>query len=132
MKTSPYVRTILVVFAVFGVWQVYWLHRAQAAVDAVLPSLLNVSGWKVIWAGVAVLTAWGATSGSDRLARLGFGAVCVASVMGAVTVAIDARPLSTQFWSFGQATVLALSCLVLLLSPLRNPPPHIGDGFPPS
>ena len=130
MKVSGYVRTILAVFALFGVWQVAWLNAQRPTIEPLLPTVMNVSGWIFAWGVVLGFCAAGSVSGHDFWARCGFGAMSVTSVMGAVTVAADALPLSIQFWYFGQAVVLALACFVMLVSPMRNPPHRFEDGFP--
>ena len=101
-RVSPYVRTILVVFAMFATWQVAWL--------------------------VAALSAVGSVSGRDLWARCAFASTAVVCVMGAVTILTDGVSMSTQFWRFGMAVTLAAACLVMMLSPLRVPPRH--EGFP--
>lgn len=130
MKVSPYVRAMLAVFALFAVWMVWWLDHARDFIEPLLPSLMNVSGWVLAWACVVGFAALGAVTGRDLYARLGFAAMAVVSVMGAVTVAMDNAPLIEQFWAGGQAVVLAAACFVMLLSPMRNPPHGRGDGFP--
>lgn len=128
-RVSPYVRTILVVFAMFATWQVAWLVAAGNEIRALLPTpFTSVTGWTLAWAVVAALSAVGSVSGRDLWARCAFASTAVVCVMGAVTILTDGVSMSTQFWRFGMAVTLAASCLAMMLSPLRVPPRH--EGFP--
>lgn len=126
-RVSPYVRAILVIFAMFGTWQVAWLAAAGDEISTMLPApFTSITGWSWAWGIVAAVSAVGSVSGRDLWARMAFASTAVVSVMGAVTVLTDGVSMSTQFWRFGMAVTLAMACLVMMLSPLRVPRHHEG------
>jgi hypothetical protein len=119
---NPYVRVVLVVYAIFSAWQVYWLIEAAVHVEAIIPAIQSVWHWIAAWSIVGAASAVGAVTGRDLPARLAFGSMAVASVCGAATIWLSGWPMREQFYPFGEAIVLAAASLVMLLSPLRPVP----------
>jgi hypothetical protein len=127
---SPYTRALLAIFAALSIWQITWLFQFEELIEGLLPAAMSASMWEVVWSVVAVPCIVGAVTGSDLFSRIAFGFVAVVSTMGAATVVVNERPMELEFWAFGMAVVLALSCFVLLLSPLRTPPKGLEKGLP--
>lgn len=121
-KVSAYVRVVCGAFTAFSVWQVYWLYRSASIVEAAIPRIQSVGWWVVVWSIVGVAGLVAALSGRDIAARMCFAAMSVASVAGAVTIATSTVPMGREFYAFGEATLLAISSLTMLLSPLRPVP----------
>lgn len=130
-------RIALGCLAVFSVWQIVWLFKARDNVEGAIPDVQGVNLWVVLWAIVGVTCTAGAVIGKDAIARIGFGAMAVVSSMGAVTVLIATKNTDVvgctmigQFYSFGQAALLAALSFDMLLSPLRALPQPPGSGWP--
>jgi len=126
---STYVRATLGVFTALSVWQCACLLVEHDRIEELLPSVMDVDGWIAVWTLVAIACAIAVGTGKDFPSRMAFGAMATASVMGAVTVVADQKPMGVQFWTFGMAVVLAVLCFVMLLSPLRIPPKGLDEGL---
>lgn len=122
-------RVALGTVAALAVWQMAWLYEARSNVEEIIPDWQGTDVWLWLWFAVGVSCAVAAASGSDTLARVGFGTTAVVSAMGAATIFSAGRStdiiqytMTGQFYAFGQAVLLSALSFDMLLSPLRAIP----------